>query len=383
MQLYIDCTETYKTRLNTGIQRVVKKIAHLGNCTPVFFDGIGFIPISNSDLDKRQSSVVRNSRNLTVSLPLIYAFAKMIFRGSLYLKTYFLYPKRRKYYVSFNPGDILLSADIVRGKPLLNYLKKLKIPVYQIVYDILPLTYPQFFSSTLIKDFQEISSAWPVYSKKLFTISKKVSKEVSTHLNTQRVDFFYLGSDFLTHSVKPSTDPTIFNDYFLAVGTIEPRKNHLHILKTFLQLWDQGFTEKLIFVGRKGWDFKDTLAIMQEASQRHPDKFVWLTDATDMELENYYLNAKAVICASFDEGFGLPVVEALSRKKNVICSDIEVFREIGSDFCTFFDDTQNGPKSLSHIIQNHEYKKDISSFRWLTWQESVDILIEKIIKDNQ
>lgn len=381
MKLYIDCTETYKTKLNTGIQRAVKKIAQLSECTPVYFDGIGFICIDPESLNPRKIQFVKHSRNLIVNIPFLYPLAKSAFKFSLVLKTYLTYYKNKPKYIRFKNGDILLSADIVRGKRLVKRLQRLKIPVYQVVYDILPLKYPQYFGEAAVEEFKRISSLWTSYSTKLFAISGKVAQELRTELGASKVDFFYLGSDFINKTFSPI--PTKFQDFFLAVGTIEPRKNHIHILKTFLKLWKEGGQEKLVFVGRKGWNFKDILKYINEAQTCFPEHFLWLDDLDDQGLESYYQNSKAVICASIDEGFGLPLIEALSRKKNVLCSDIEVFREIGTKYCTYFNFELDGPNSLLEIINSENYKIDISDFKWITWQESVDSLIEKIIKDQK
>jgi len=381
MDIYIDCSETYKMKLNTGIQRVVKKIAQLSKCTPVYFDGIGFLPINIENLDPGKLNLVKHSRNLIVNIPIFYSFAKSVFKSILVARTYLTYLKNKSRYIQFKDGDILLSADIVRDKRLVKTLQKLNIPVYQVVYDILPLKYPQYFGVQSVEEFKRISSQWGSYSTKLFAISKKVAHEIKYEFNTKAVDVFYLGSDFIN-----STAPLVhvkFQDFYLAVGTIEPRKNHIHILQTFLKLWREGSEEKLVFIGRTGWNFKDILKYITEAQTSFPDRFFWLDNLDDQGLESYYQNAKAVICASIDEGFGLPVIEALSRKKSVLCSDIEVFREIGTKYCTYFNFELEGQGSLLEIIKNEDYKIDISDFKWLTWQESVDILINKIIKDQQ
>jgi len=381
MKLYIDCTETYKTKLNTGIQRVVKKIAQLSVCTPVYFDGIGFLPIDSQSLNPGKVQLVKHSRNLIVNIPLLYPLAKSAFKSCLVLKTYLTFFKNKPRYIKFKEGDVLLSADIVRGKHLVNKLQKLKIPIYQIIYDLLPLKYPQYFGGQAVEEFKRISSLWPTYAKKLFAISKKVAQELDQDLGVKSVDFFYLGSDFTEKNFSPIL--TKFEDFYLVVGTIEPRKNHIHILETFLKLWKEGSQEKLVFIGRKGWHFKDILKYINEAQIFFPDHFLWLDDLDDHGLESYYQNSKAVICASIDEGFGLPIIEALSRKKNVLCSDIQVFREIGTNYCTYFNFELDGQDSLLEIIKCENYKIDISDFKWLTWQESVDRLIDKIIKDQK
>jgi alpha-1,2-rhamnosyltransferase len=379
MNLYIDCTETHKTKLNTGIQRVVKNITHLSKGEPIIFDGIGFLPILSEDLNPGRVQLIKKTREIIVNFPLLYPFAKNTFKTLLKIKTLLSYPVNYSRYLNFRSGDVLLCADIIHDKGLVKALRKLDIPVYQVVYDVLPLDFPEFFPDKSAENFKKVANMWPTYAKKLYAISKKVAEEVQEKLNVP-ADHFYLGSDFVDKDSERIT-PRLSN-YCLAVGTIEPRKNHIHIIKTFFQLWESGSDKKLVFIGRKGWKFEKIVEFVSEAEKKYPDNFLWLNDCDDVGLESYYHGADVVICASYDEGFGLPVVEALSRKKNVICSDIKVFKEIGTQYCTYFNDQITGDGSLFEIIKTGNYKKDVSDFKWITWKESVDILVDKIRKDN-
>lgn len=390
MHLYIDCTETYKTKLNTGIQRVVKKIASHDSphqdviIVPVRFDGIGFIAILASELEPGKLHIVKKSRNLIVQTPL-YPIASWFFKKYQSAKTLALYPKNRKKYLKIVQEDTFLVADIIRSFKYVKTLQNMKnsgIRIYQIAFDILPIKHPQFFVKSNTNEFKKIAHQWPTFSYKILAISKKVANEVSEELKFSKVDFFHLGSDFLEQRDSGYPSP-LEHPYFLSVGTLEPRKNHIHILNTFYKLWSEGFSTKLVFIGRIGWNFQEILQVIKKIKISYPENFLWLENLNDEGLETYYQHAEATICASFDEGFGLPIVESLSRGKNVLCSDIEVFREIGTINCNYFDFSLEGPNSLYEIIKKDAFHKDLSNFKWLSWQESIDILIDKILKDKQ
>ena len=375
MNLYIDCTETYKTKLNTGIQRVVRKVVEFAPGQPIVFDGIGFLPIQPDDLNPKGVQVVKRTREWIVNYPLIYPFAKSVFKFLLRVKTYLNYPKNRNRYIRFKNTDVILSADIVYDSRQVKAFSRLEPPVYQVVYDVLPLSFPKYFPEKSVKSFTTVANRWSEYADGLYAISKKVAKEVHDRFSIQ-ADYFYLGADFYK-STQPAKRIE-FGTYFLAVGTIEPRKNHVHILKTFIQLWDSGSDKKLVFIGRKGWKFEEILEWIELAREKYPNQFLWLSDCDDATLEEYYASAEAVICASIDEGFGLPVVEALCRRKSVICSDIEVFREIGSNSCSYFGPNLIGPTSLAQLIESQSYKLAEPGFTWITWEDSVRMLINKI-----
>ncbi|MEK6556116.1 MAG: glycosyltransferase, partial [Bdellovibrionota bacterium] len=196
------------------------------------------------------------------------------------------------------------------------------------------------------------------------------------------VDYFYLGTDISNSSPQNELKIDFLkNSYFLSVGTIEPRKNHLHIMATFRKLWASGSDAKLVFVGRLGWKMEGIISEIEKLSIEYPDKFLWRKNVSDDELNAYYRNTKAVICASYDEGYGLPIVEALTNGASVICSDIPVFREIGSENCTYFSFDMESVNSLYRLLLEGRYIKSASNFKQITWQQAVTDLLGKIEKD--
>ena len=109
------------------------------------------------------------------------------------------------------------------------------------------------------------------------------------------------------------------------VGTIEPRKGHAVALTAFEKLWDEGSADELWIAGRRGWHVENLV----ERIKRHPQynrKLRWVDSPNDDQLGSLYRQAAAVILASYAEGFGLPIVEAMRFGKPVIVSDLPVFR---------------------------------------------------------
>lgn len=123
---------------------------------------------------------------------------------------------------------------------------------------------------------------------------------------------------------------------FLLVGTFEPRKGHAQVLAAFKQLWARGAQVRLTFVGRSGWSTERFMQSARKESALNP-LFDLFESPTDEELERQYNAADGVIVASLGEGFGLPVVEAMSYRKPVLCRNLPVFREIGGKQVTYFD----------------------------------------------
>ena len=251
------------------------------------------------------------------------------------------------------------------------------------VYDILPITHPQFFTRSSLKMFGPWYKYAVAESDALFAISEATRQELirKTEDRSIHTDFFHLGADFVL------TQPTIAEppaggkvSRFLMVGTIEPRKGHKTVLEAFQMLWTAGSTVRLVFVGRPGWNVSDLISQM-EALSASSDLFDYYANASDEKLAACYREADAVIAASLAEGFGLPLVETLLLGKPLIASDIPAFREIAGNVPTYFE--PGNPASLAAAVRSllaGEEQELRELPRWLTWDQSADQLMEKITR---
>ena len=116
--------------------------------------------------------------------------------------------------------------------------------------------------------------------------------------------------------------------YFVFVSTIEPRKNHLMIL----QLWEKLVRQmghaapKLVIIGQRGWDYEEVTALLENSALLKGVVFE-VSRCSDAEMVSYLQHSRALLFPSFTEGYGMPVVEALTLGVPVIASDLPVFRE--------------------------------------------------------
>lgn len=117
--------------------------------------------------------------------------------------------------------------------------------------------------------------------------------------------------------------------YFVMLGTIEPRKNHWLILHVWRELAERlrDATPRLVVIGQVGWECENVLDMLERCDALKPF-VIWRPACTDAELTTWLRHARALLFASFVEGFGLPLVEALSLGVPAIVSDLPVFREI-------------------------------------------------------
>jgi glycosyltransferase involved in cell wall biosynthesis len=128
------------------------------------------------------------------------------------------------------------------------------------------------------------------------------------------------------------------DNYFLALGTIEPRKNHLTLLHAWRRLAGTlgAATPQLVIVGQRGWE-SETVDDMLERSRMLQGHVTVLSSCTDARLAELLGGARALLFPSFAEGFGLPVVEALGGGVPVIASDLPAIREVAGAVPDYLD----------------------------------------------
>jgi len=130
-----------------------------------------------------------------------------------------------------------------------------------------------------------------------------------------------------------------------------------------------------------GWKGNDIATRIKQHPMPNKTLFMF-NDLSDSELAYCYANCKALLIPTLAEGFGLPVVEALAKGLPVFASDLEVLREVGQDFCTYFDtsDSHSLAKILLDIETRNQWPvvRDIAEFKATTWRESCAQLLDKI-----
>jgi glycosyltransferase involved in cell wall biosynthesis len=125
--------------------------------------------------------------------------------------------------------------------------------------------------------------------------------------------------------------------YFVVLGTIEPKKNHLLLLNLWTRLAETlAEPPRLKVIGARGWDNEQVVDHL-ERSKRLRGLVEEHNHLDDQAVGALLGDARALLMSSFTEGFGLPVAEALSSGVPVICSDIAAFREVGAGVPEYLD----------------------------------------------
>lgn len=117
--------------------------------------------------------------------------------------------------------------------------------------------------------------------------------------------------------------------FLLYVGVLEPRKNLPVLLRAFRRARDEGNRLPLAIVGKRGWKFDSIFATVQELGLEND--VIFTGHVSDADLPYVYNGAALFLYPSLYEGFGLPVLEALSCGAPVITTNVSSLPEIVGD----------------------------------------------------
>jgi len=133
--------------------------------------------------------------------------------------------------------------------------------------------------------------------------------------------------------------------FLLTVGTIEPRKNLPRLFQALAAL-RQEETIPLVVAGSKGWLCEGTFQTLEESGVK--DQVIWLGYVPDEDLPSLYSAAEAFVLPSLYEGFGLPLLEAMSCGAPVLCSRSSSLPEVGGEAARYFD--PEAPEQMAAAI---------------------------------
>jgi glycosyltransferase involved in cell wall biosynthesis len=156
-------------------------------------------------------------------------------------------------------------------------------------------------------------------------------------MDSNKIRAIHLGVPELPNSksMDRNRNHLLNKTYFLFVGTLDPRKNFRRILRAFELLKPQQYDVHLVLVGGEGWKNKT----FWRSLNAHPLKeYIHYTGYVNRgQLSAYYKNALCLLFPSLYEGFGFPILEAMTSGTPVITSNISSMSEIAGDAALLVD----------------------------------------------
>ncbi len=215
------------------------------------------------------------------------------------------------------------------------------------LHDLLPIDYPEYFQPGKEQGYRRVAriithlfdtvianSQTTADSLRHFQASEPDPALPAANIHVARpgVSAFPCPQNMPTVPLGPQSVA-----YFIVLGTIEPRKNHLLLLNLWTRLATTMATPpRLLVIGARGWENEQAVDML-ERSRRLRGLVEEHNRLSDTAIGSLLSQAQALLVPSFAEGFGLPLAEALASGVPVICSDIPVFREVGQDVPDYVD----------------------------------------------
>ena len=241
---------------------------------------------------------------------------------------------------------------------------KLSIPVCGLVHDQNFRFYPEHLPKGKDIQFREALVAW-LQEADMVSVLSEAGKQEIYGLDPSPVPRI----EIIPNAVSPPGDALAAKGdtlpHFLYPSAALAHKNHLLLFQAALLLEQYKCKCKFIICGKGTLDFAQGKGVantaVREAREfylKHKDvlaqRFEFLGECSREKLEGLYATARAVVLPSKYEGFGLPLVEALSKNTPVLCSGLVPFREQTERYCAqewvdFFD--HSDPASLAVLIR--------------------------------
>lgn len=211
-------------------------------------------------------------------------------------------------------------------------------PIY-LVHDLIPITHPQYCRpGEANRHRQRMTNALATASGFIVN-SHDTARELEHFAVRENLPLAPCITAWLgTEEIGTVNGRASANPYFVMVGTIEARKNHLLILEAWTDLVAKlgDRAPDLVIIGQRGWEAEEAIGRLENLGPLS-GKVRELGRCSDAEMLEWIAGARALLMPSFVEGFGLPLIEALETGTPVIASNLGVFREIAGDLPRYLD----------------------------------------------
>ncbi|MFW7266474.1 glycosyltransferase family 4 protein [Gluconacetobacter sp. Hr-1-5] len=238
---------------------------------------------------------------------------------------------------------LLSHHHLMRDDAIETFLKRADAGMAVMVHDLIPIDYPEYARPTEPDRHRRRMDTVGRLADSVIVPSRPVGEALRQYLTPHGhcppVSVVHHGC--LLPSSIPASVGNLAPDapYFVILGTIEPRKNHLLLLNLWRQMAMEGGATPLphlVIIGRRGWENENILDMIERCPALQGIVHEHAT-LSDQAVAGLVRGARALLFPSFAEGFGLPLLEALAMGVACLCSDLPVFREIAGDLPVYLD----------------------------------------------
>lgn len=287
--------------------------------------------------------------------------------------------------------DLFLSCD---GYACL----KSETPQVLVMHDLAFEHFPQYVSPFTAKYYKHFMPRFAQKAKRIATVSEFSKKDISERykISPEKIDVVYNGAKEVYKPVddvvkaKVKAKYTEGKNYFICVSSIHPRKNIKKLLLAFEKFKAEiGSDFQLLLVGRKAWNFSEVEEVHAQMKFKNDVKL--LGHIAPDELGEIVASAFAMVYVSLFEGFGIPIVEAMSCHVPVITSSVSSMPEAAGDAALLVnpDSIDEISSAMKKITEDAELrnsiiekgKTQIKKFSWDLTSEKLWACCEKVLSN--
>jgi glycosyltransferase involved in cell wall biosynthesis len=287
-------------------------------------------------------------------------------------------------------ADMLVSTD---GYLSLNT----KIPQLAVIHDINFFHRPADMPWLKAKYYNHFFPLFARKAKRIATVSNYSKQDIirSYKIDYDKIDVVFDGVNKIFQPIPEEKRKAVREKitgghrYFLFVGALHPRKNVSGLLKAFDTFKCKGNDDiKLLIVGGEMHKTGEIFEIYK--NMRYKDDVIFTGSIPVEELHHVFGAAFALVFVSFFEGFGIPVVEAMSAGVPVICSNTTSMPEVGGNAVVYVDpcNVKQISDAMHSITEDPELRRSLiekgfqqqKKFSWDKTSQLLWMSIEKVLQ---
>ena len=227
---------------------------------------------------------------------------------------------------------------------ILPRLRREGVRTATLIADVMPVQFTEWFDEGQQRLFKTFFDAHLEYSDKFISISECSLRDAIHYAESIGMKrptdtaVITMGANFRRNESPPRPAIAPPGRYLLTVGTVEPRKNHALLLDAFEELSELSDDLSAVMVGKLGW-MTESVAERIETHPLFGTRVFWFQKVDDTLLDGLYAHAFLAVQPAKYEGFGTPVIEALSHGVPTLSSHGGALTEAGGEWAEYFDPT--------------------------------------------
>lgn len=268
-----------------------------------------------------------------------------------------------------------------------------EIKIITHVHDVSFLAYPELIKKT---DLFFLKLLIPISLKradKIIAVSEFTKNEIVKYYKTdpQKIEVVYnaVGEDFLQSDYSGNElfeirkKYNLPEEFILYIGTLQPRKSIPMLIRAFARMKEENPEIKLVLAGNRNAHNFDSNIDKEIERLKISGNIIFPGFVDEKDKSALFQLAKAFIFPSLYEGFGIPILEAMSQKIPVLASDISVHREIAGNGALYFnpESIDEMQEKLYNILVDENLRKNLINLGnvrldFFSWKKSAEKMLE-------